>query len=214
VAVAFAVAVLLPVAMPPNPAFAQSSRQLLAQADRRVERFEASGTQAAGDGGPSCDTGRAALTAQPSACRLLVASGGLGLILRSCGGFLGGEQTGDRWAASREDGIQQITITVDAGLRSQGGYQGAADSPCGLPSTASIPCSCVAPGCFFPDFSAVLDPPSATPTVLELLPEKPGRYPFHLRMTWARRSFEVGGSEGQRRRRMEPRSKGKEIANL
>ena len=85
--------------------------------------------------------------------------------------------------------MQEITITV------QGGYSPAhvrvkAGRPVRLLFHRTDPSGCVA-RVIFPDFQRSLDLPLGATTSIELLPERPGSYPFHCGMAMVRASLEV-----------------------
>jgi len=105
----------------------------------------------------------------------------------------GGEQTGDRLAASRGMGSKQITST------SMAVYEPSADQAvCGQdrPVAACLPPprfqQCVAQVLFPRLFKRVLDLPSATPRCELLHGRKPGApTPFHCAMNMVRGELEV-----------------------
>ncbi len=136
----------------------------------------------------SPDGGRWRITPRPLSLNLLVATGGLLLILVELWWFLGVRRPGAA-AAAGDDGVQTVTITVDGGyepsrLRVQAGR------PLRLAFHRIDPSSCVAQ-VLFPDFHRCLDLPLGETTVLELLPEKAGSYPFHCGMNMVRGVLEV-----------------------
>jgi plastocyanin domain-containing protein len=82
-----------------------------------------------------------------------------------------------------------VTITVD------GGYDPArirvvAGKPLRLTFHRIDPSSCVAQ-VIFPDFQRRLDLPLEASTSIDLLPAKPGLYPFHCGMNMVRGMLEV-----------------------
>ena len=82
-----------------------------------------------------------------------------------------------------------MTITVD------GGYDPArirvvAGQPLRLTFHRIDPSSCVAQ-VIFPDFQRSLDLPLEASTSIDLLPAKPGLYPFHCGMNMVRGMLEV-----------------------
>ena len=125
---------------------------------------------------------------QPPALKLLVAALGLALIVAELWCFLGPHGPG---VAARRgaEGRQQVTITVD------GGYNPArirvvAGQPLRLTFHRIDPSSCVAQ-VIFPDFQRSLDLPLEASTSIDLLPAKPGLYPFHCGMNMVRGMLEV-----------------------
>jgi plastocyanin domain-containing protein len=125
---------------------------------------------------------------QPPALKLLVAALGLALIVGELWWFLGPH--GPRVAARQgAEGRQLVTITVD------GGYDPArirvvAGQPLRLTFHRIDPSSCVAQ-VIFPDFQRSLDLPLEASTSIDLLPTKPGLYPFHCGMNMVRGLLEV-----------------------
>jgi plastocyanin domain-containing protein len=125
---------------------------------------------------------------QPLALQVLVAAAGLALIAAELWWFLG-PHGADAAAGEGEQGMQEITITV------QGGYAPAhvrvrAGRPVRLLFHRTDPSSCVA-RVIFPDFQRSLDLPLGATTSIELLPERPGSYPFHCGMAMVRGSLEA-----------------------
>jgi plastocyanin domain-containing protein len=125
---------------------------------------------------------------QPLALQVLVAAVGLALIAAELWWFLGSRGAGVA-AGEAGQGMQEITITV------QGGYSPAhvrvkAGRPVRLLFHRTDPSGCVA-RVIFPDFQRSLDLPLGATTSIELLPERPGSYPFHCGMAMVRGSLEV-----------------------
>ncbi len=125
---------------------------------------------------------------QPLALQVLVAAVGLALIAAELWWFLGSHGAGVA-AGEAELGMQEITITV------QGGYSPArvrvkAGRPVRLLFHRTDPSGCVAQ-VIFPDFQRSLDLPLGDTTSIELLPERPGSYPFHCGMAMVRGSLEA-----------------------
>lgn len=125
---------------------------------------------------------------QPLALQVLVAAVGLALIAAELWWFLGFHGAGVA-AGEGEQGVQEIMITV------QGGYTPAhvrvkAGQPVRLLFHRTDPSGCVA-RVIFPDFQRSLDLPLGATTSIELLPERPGSYPFHCGMAMVRGSLEV-----------------------
>jgi plastocyanin domain-containing protein len=125
---------------------------------------------------------------QPLALQVLVAAAGLALIAAELWWFVGAHGTGVA-AGEAEQGMQEITITV------QGGYAPArvrvkAGRPVRLLFHRTDPSGCVA-RVIFPDFQRSLDLPLGATTSIELLPERPGSYPFHCGMAMVRGSLEA-----------------------
>ncbi len=125
---------------------------------------------------------------QPLALQVLVAAAGLALIAAELWWFLGPHGAGVT-AGEGEQGMQEITITV------QGGYAPArvrvkAGRPVRLLFHRTDPSGCVAQ-VIFPDFQRSLDLPLGATTSIELLPERPGSYPFHCGMNMVRGSLEA-----------------------
>ncbi len=125
---------------------------------------------------------------QPLALQVLVAAAGLALIAAELWWFLGPHGAGIA-AGEGEQGMQEITITV------QGGYAPSrirvkAGQPVRLLFHRTDPSGCVAQ-VIFPDFQRSLDLPLGATTSIELLPERPGSYPFHCGMNMVRGSLEA-----------------------
>jgi len=125
---------------------------------------------------------------QPVALKAGVAAAGLALIAWELWWFLG-RHGGGVAAREGEAGVQEITITVD------GGYAPArirvkAGRPVRLAFHRIDPSGCVAQ-VIFPDFHRTLDLPLDATTSLELVPPKPGVYPFHCGMNMVRGVLEV-----------------------
>lgn len=125
---------------------------------------------------------------QPLVLQVLVAAAGLALIAAELWWFLGPHGAGVA-AGEAEQGMQEITITV------QGGYAPArvrvqAGRPVRLLFHRTDPSGCVAQ-VIFPDFQRSLDLPLGATTSIELLPERPGSYPFHCGMNMVRGSLEA-----------------------
>jgi plastocyanin domain-containing protein len=125
---------------------------------------------------------------QPPALQALVALGGLALIAAELWWFLGRHGSGAA-AAEGEQGVQEITITVE------GGYDPSrirvkAGRPVRLRFHRTDPSGCVAQ-VIFPDFHRSLDLPLGATTTIELLPAHPGTYPFHCGMNMVRGSLEA-----------------------
>ncbi len=125
---------------------------------------------------------------QPPALKLLVASIGLAFIVGELWWFLAPHGSGVE-ARQGSDGRQEVTITVD------GGYDPprirvVAGQPLRLTFHRIDPSSCVAQD-IFPDFQRSLDLPLDASTSIDLLPVKPGLYPFHCGMNMVRGMVEV-----------------------
>jgi plastocyanin domain-containing protein len=117
-----------------------------------------------------------------------VAALGLAFIVAELWWFLGPHGSGVT-ARQGAEGRQQVTITVD------GGYDPArirvvAGQPLRLTFHRIDPSSCVAQ-VIFPDFQRSLDLPLEASTSIDLLPAKPGLYPFHCGMNMVRGMLEV-----------------------
>jgi len=197
----------------------------------RVERFEASGTQAAGMEGRHGRHG-------PWRRHRPALGGGLFFVPKSFGGWgFGPPQRGGGGAGGRGgagwglillelvDGFWRARQPATAGglpgrwripadhLTSDGGYeakadQGAAGQPVRLAPVPPHSIPAVAwPRCSSPTFKRVLDLPSGSdPTVRSLLPEKPGRLPLTAALNMVRVRLEV--VERDARQENEPRLKG------
>jgi plastocyanin domain-containing protein len=125
---------------------------------------------------------------QPLALRVLVAAVGLALIVVELWWFLG-RHGGGVVASEGEQGVQEITIAVDGGytpfqIRVKAGR------PVVLRFHRTDPSGCVAQ-VIFPDFQRTLDLPLGATTSIELLPSRPGSYPFHCGMNMVRGSIEA-----------------------
>jgi plastocyanin domain-containing protein len=125
---------------------------------------------------------------QPLALRVLVTLVGGALIAWELWWFLG-RHGGGVAAREGEQGVQEITITVD------GGYvpsriKVVAGRPVRLTFHRIDPSGCVAQ-VIFPDFHRSLDLPLNASTSLDLPPAEPGLYPFHCGMNMVRGSLEV-----------------------
>lgn len=125
---------------------------------------------------------------QPLPLQVLVVAGGLALIAWELWWFLG--RHGSSVAAQEgEQGVQEITITVD------GGYAPSrilvrAGRPVRLAFHRIDPSGCVAQ-VIFPDFHKTLDLPLNATTSIELPPSEAGTYPFHCGMNMVRGVMEV-----------------------
>lgn len=125
---------------------------------------------------------------QPLAIKGLVAAAGVAFILGELWWFLGRHGAGVD-ARSGEGGRQEISIRVD------GGYvpnriRVVAGRPLRLTFQRVDPSSCVA-RVIFPDFQRSLDLPLNASTSIDLVPQKPGLYPFHCGMNMVRGVLEV-----------------------
>ncbi|MEA5392325.1 cupredoxin domain-containing protein [Cyanobium gracile UHCC 0139] len=125
---------------------------------------------------------------QPLVLRVLVAAVGLVLIAAELWWFLG-RHGGDVVASEGEQGVQEITIAVDGGY-SPSQIRVKAGRPVRLRFHRTDPSGCVAQ-VIFPDFQRTLDLPLGATTSIELLPTRPGPYPFHCGMNMVRGSIEA-----------------------
>ena len=125
---------------------------------------------------------------QPMALQALVATVGVALIVWELWWFLG--RHGDGVAAREgEQGLQEITITVDGGY-APSRIRVKAGQPMRLAFHRIDPSGCVAQ-VIFPDFHKTLDLPLDATTTLELPPTEAGTYPFHCGMNMVRGVLEV-----------------------
>ncbi|MEA5424903.1 cupredoxin domain-containing protein [Synechococcus sp. CCY9202] len=125
---------------------------------------------------------------QPMALKALVATVGVALIVWELWWFLG--RHGDGVAAREgEQGLQEITITVDGGY-APSRIRVKAGQPMRLAFHRIDPSGCVAQ-VIFPDFHKTLDLPLDATTTLELPPTEAGTYPFHCGMNMVRGVLEV-----------------------
>jgi plastocyanin domain-containing protein len=125
---------------------------------------------------------------QPPALQALVVVGGLALIAAELWWFLGRHGAGVAPSEGAQ-GVQEVTIAV------QGGYSPSrirvkAGRPVRLRFHRTDPSGCVAQ-VIFPDFQRTLDLPLDATTSIELLPSRPGVYPFHCGMNMVRGSLEA-----------------------
>ncbi|WP_216918726.1 cupredoxin domain-containing protein [Synechococcus sp. CCAP 1479/9] len=125
---------------------------------------------------------------QPLALRVLVAALGLALIVVELWWFLG-RHGGGVVASEGEQGVQEITIAVDGGY-TPSQIRVKAGRPVVLRFHRTDPSGCVAQ-VIFPDFQRTLDLPLGVTTSIELLPSRPGPYPFHCGMNMVRGSIEA-----------------------
>ena len=125
---------------------------------------------------------------QPPALQVLVAAGGLVLIAAELWWFLGRHGRGVE-AREGEQGVQEITITVEGGY-APSRIRVKAGRLVRLRFHRTDPSGCVAQ-VIFPDFQRSLDLPLGATTSIELLPDHPGTYPFHCGMNMVRGSLEV-----------------------
>jgi plastocyanin domain-containing protein len=125
---------------------------------------------------------------QPLALQVLVTAVGLALIVAELWWFLG-RQGGGVVASEGEQGMQEITIAVDGGY-SPSQIRVKAGRPVRLRFHRTDPSGCVAQ-VIFPDFQRTLDLPLGATTSIELLPSRPGAYPFHCGMNMVRGSIEA-----------------------
>ncbi len=123
---------------------------------------------------------------QPLAVRVLVAAVGLALIVAELWWFLG-RHGGGVVASEGEEGLQEITIAVDGGY-TPSQIRVKAGRPVVLHFHRTDPSGCVAQ-VIFPDFQRTLDLPLGATTSIELLPSRPGPYPFHCGMNMVRGSL-------------------------
>lgn len=125
---------------------------------------------------------------QPLALQVLVTAVGLALIVAELWWFLG-RHGGGVEASEGEQGVQEITIAVDGGY-SPSQIRVKAGRPVRLRFHRTDPSGCVAQ-VVFPDFQRTLDLPLGATTSIELLPSRPGAYPFHCGMNMVRGSIEA-----------------------
>ncbi len=125
---------------------------------------------------------------QPLALQVLVTAVGLALIVAELWWFLG-RHGGGVVASEGEQGVQEITIAVDGGY-SPSQIRVKAGRPVRLRFHRTDPSGCVAQ-VIFPDFQRTLDLPLGATTSIELLPSRPGAYPFHCGMNMVRGSIEA-----------------------
>ncbi|WP_457767835.1 cupredoxin domain-containing protein [Cyanobium sp. ULC084] len=125
---------------------------------------------------------------QPSGLNVLVFMVGLALIAWELWWFLGRHGSGVA-AREGEQGIQEITITVDGGY-APARIKAMAGRPLRLSFRRIDPSGCVAQ-VIFPDFHKTLDLPLNATTKLELPATEPGVYPFHCGMNMVRGVLEV-----------------------
>ncbi|WP_255006384.1 cupredoxin domain-containing protein [Cyanobium sp. ATX 6F1] len=125
---------------------------------------------------------------QPLGLKLLVVVVGLALIVWELWWFLGRHGAG---VAARvgEQGLQEITITVDGGY-APARIKAMAGRPLRLSFHRLDPSGCVAQ-VIFPDFHKTLDLPLDATTILELPASPPGIYPFHCGMNMVRGVLEL-----------------------
>ncbi|MCP9931822.1 cupredoxin domain-containing protein [Cyanobium sp. AMD-g] len=123
---------------------------------------------------------------QPLALQVLVTAVGLALIVAELWWFLG-RHGGGVVASEGEQGVQEITIAV-AGGYSPSQIRVKAGRPVRLRFHRTDPSGCVAQ-VVFPDFQRTLDLPLGATTSIELLPSRPGAYPFHCGMNMVRGSL-------------------------
>jgi len=181
-----------------------SSQTALPKRPIAVERLKPTVTQAAGMEA-SCRPGRGA-PHRPAPGLPAGGSAAAGLILLEL--WFWAEQTVRRLAASSGSDVipcrsnhRRLAATSQGRIRVR---QTARPACFHLPSIQQFAWS---PGAFSPTFIRVLDLPVGDTTVLELLPEKPGRTP-HCGQKHVRGELEVWSET--RRQENEPRSKGKE----
>ena len=125
---------------------------------------------------------------QPLPLQVLVVAGGLALIAWELWWFLG--RHGSSVAAREgEQGVQEITITVDGGY-APSRIRVRAGRPVRLAFHRIDPSGCVAQ-VIFPDFHRTLDLPLDATTSIELPPSEAGTYPFHCGMNMVRGELEV-----------------------
>ncbi len=125
---------------------------------------------------------------QPLALRVLVVAVGLALIVVELWWFLG-RHGGGVVASEGEQGVQEITIAVNGGY-TPSQIRVKAGRPVVLRFHRTDPSGCVAQ-VIFPDFQRTLDLPLGVTTSIELLPSRPGPYPFHCGMNMVRGSIEA-----------------------
>ena len=125
---------------------------------------------------------------QPLVLQVLVVVVGLALIAAELWWFLG-RHGGGVMASEGEQGLQEITIAVDGGY-SPSLIMVKAGRPVLLRFHRTDPSGCVAQ-VIFPDFQRSLDLPLGATTSIELLPSRPGLYPFHCGMNMVRGSLEA-----------------------
>ncbi|MCT0206836.1 cupredoxin domain-containing protein [Synechococcus sp. CS-1332] len=125
---------------------------------------------------------------QPLALQVLVVVVGLALVVAELWWFLGRHGAGVE-ASEGEQGVQEITIAVDGGY-SPSQIRVKVGRPVILRFHRTDPSGCVAQ-VIFPDFQRTLDLPLGATTSIELLPSRPGPYPFHCGMNMVRGSLEA-----------------------
>lgn len=139
------------------------------------------------DGGNLPQTNQFQRIEQPLGSRIAVTLGGLGLIGLELWWFLLSKPKAR--PAAIKGNIQEVTVTVD------GGYEPSqivvhAGQPVRLNFDRKDPSSCLQE-VRFPDFHIAQELPLNQRTVIELTPEKPGRYEFTCGMNMFRGTVEV-----------------------
>jgi plastocyanin domain-containing protein len=139
---------------------------------------------------PTEQTGEFQRIDQPLWIKGAVTAGGLGLIGLELWWFLLSKPKSRK--AATQDGVQEITVTVDGGYEpSQIVVQ--AGQPVRLNFDRKDPSSCLEE-VRLPDFRIAQDLPLNQVTAIEFTPDKPGKYEFTCGMNMFRGVVEVKGA--------------------